>query len=150
MKRWIITMLLLAVLAGLTACGGPETTTAPQDTKITSAAGGPVDVDLTQLSSTMVYSEVYNIVVNPEDYVGKVIRMEGQAFSTYYEPTDQTYYTIIIADATACCAQGLEYVLADGYDYPEDDSQSTVTGTLRPYEENGVTWYHLTDAVVES
>ena len=41
-----------------------------------------VDVDLTQLSSTMLYSEVYNMVMSPEDYVGKTVKMNGQ-FAAY-------------------------------------------------------------------
>ncbi len=114
------------------------------------AAEVEVDIDLTTLSSTMVYSEVYDIMMDPEAYVGKVIRMRGQALSSYYEPTDQTYYSIIIADATACCAQGIEYVLTDGYTYPADDDTATITGTFESYEEEGAVWYHLTDAVVEA
>ena len=105
-------------------------------------------MDLTQLSSTMVYSEVYNIMMAPEDYVGKVIRMNGECVSAYYEPTDATYYSIIIQDATACCAQGIEYVLSDGQAYPEDGGEATVTGRFESYDEEGTTWYHLVDASV--
>ena len=31
------------------------------------------DVDLTNLSSTMVYSEVYNMMSTPENYIGKTV-----------------------------------------------------------------------------
>ena len=37
-----------------------------------------VDFDLTRLSSTMVYSEVYNMMNAPGDYIGKTIKMTGQ------------------------------------------------------------------------
>lgn len=136
--------------------GGQQDETATQDTapqgvtNTTKAADVAVDIDLTTLSSTMVYSEVYDIMMDPEAYVGKVIRMQGQALSSYYEPTDQTYYSIIIADATACCAQGIEYVLAEGYVYPADEETATITGTFESYEEEGAVWYHLTNAVVDS
>lgn len=36
-----------------------------------------VDVDLTRLSSTMVYSEVYNMMTVPGDYIGKTIKNDG-------------------------------------------------------------------------
>ncbi len=54
---------------------------AGDDTDADSAAATPgIDVDLTTLSGTMVYSEVFNMIANPEDYVGKTIKMQGQFF----------------------------------------------------------------------
>ena len=142
--------LLTVLLLTLCACGGGEQASASDAEADAETASAPaaVDVDLTQLSSTMVYSEVYNIMMAPEDYVGKVIRMNGECVSAYYEPTDATYYSIIIQDATACCAQGIEYVLDDGQAYPEDGGEATVTGRFESYDENGTTWYHLVDASV--
>ena len=148
--------LLTVLLLTLCACGGGEQATAPASSapaeegnaETAETASASVDLDLTQLSSTMVYSEVYNIMMAPDDYVGKVIRMNGECVSAYYEPTDATYYSIIIQDATACCAQGIEYVLGDGQAYPEDGGEATVTGRFESYDENGTTWYHLVDASV--
>jgi hypothetical protein len=113
-----------------------------------------VDVDLTQLSSTMVYSEVYNMLVSPDDYIGKTIKMKG-AFSIYQdEATDKVYYTCIIADATACCSQGLEFVWKGEHKYPEDypklDSEITVTGEFQTYEEDGSLYCTLIDSEIES
>lgn len=31
-------------------------------------------------------------------------------------------------------------------DYPEPGTEITVIGEFQPYEENGVTWYHLVNA----
>ena len=36
-----------------------------------------IDVDLTQLSSTMVYSEVYAMVYEPDQYLGKTVKMRA-------------------------------------------------------------------------
>ena len=157
----ILTASLVAVLLlTLCACGGGEQASAPApsapgaegnaETAEAASAPAAVDVDLTQLSSTMVYSEVYNIMMAPEDYVGKIIRMNGACVSAYYEPTDATYYSIIIQDATACCAQGIEYVLGSGQAYPEDGGEATVTGRFESYDEEGATWYHLVDASVNA
>lgn len=38
---------------------------------------GQIDVDLTKLSSSMVYAEVFNMMVQPQDYVGKQVKMAG-------------------------------------------------------------------------
>jgi len=111
---------------------------------------GELDVDLTTLSSTMVYSEVYNMMYEPDRYVGKRIKMNGQ-FAVYEDPNTGAVYTAcIIMDATACCSQGLEFVLAGEKtypnDYPELGSEITVTGTFQLYDENGATYCHLVDA----
>ena len=57
-----------------------------------------IDVDLTTLSQTMVYSEVYNMMETPEDYVGKTIKMRG-LYSYYYdEGTKNEYHACIVQD----------------------------------------------------
>lgn len=110
-------------------------------------------VDLTQLSSTMVFAEVYNMMVIPQDYVGKTIKMQGQ-FAVYEdEATGNRYFAVIIADATACCEQGLEFVWSGEHDYPNDypevGATIEVTGEFQTYEENDATYCHLlTDHIV--
>lgn len=113
-------------------------------------AYGELDVDLTTLSSTMVYSEIYNMMYEPDRYLGKRIKMNGQ-FAVYEDPNTGAVYTAcIIMDATACCSQGLEFVLAGEHSYPADcpelGTEITVVGTFQTYEENGYMDYHLVDA----
>ncbi|MCR4923718.1 MAG: hypothetical protein K5931_06875 [Lachnospiraceae bacterium] len=109
-----------------------------------------VDVDLTALSSTMVYSEVYNMMVDPEKYRGKVVRMEGDCTSFYDDSMDKYYFACIVQDATACCAQGIEFVLTDDYkipeDYPKDSEKIVVEGVFDTYDEDGLTYCTLKDA----
>ena len=120
-------------------------------------SAGKVDVDLTVLSSTMVYSEVYNMLYfYPEDYYGKTVKMTGQF--NVYQWVDESgvvadmpvAYACIISDATACCAEGMEFVLEGDYTYPDDypelGAEITVIGEFQSYEENGMTWYHLANA----
>lgn len=99
-----------------------------------------IDIDLTQMSSTMVFSQVYNITMTPEDYQGKVIKMKGQFLSDLDTGINTRYYACLILDATACCAEGLGFVPKDGYLYPEDfpepDGEITVTGTFDYFWEN--------------
>lgn len=174
MKRTIILALTLCVLM-LTACGSGETaaskassTNTPTVADVLNAenakpeektgliadqlpeasADDDVDLDLTQMNANMVYAEVNNIMVSPEDYVGKTVRMGGPCYSVYVDETKQTYYAVIIQDATACCSQGLEYVLADDSLYPKDDTEVVVTGTFETYEELGTLYCHLVDAMI--
>lgn len=112
-----------------------------------------VDVDLTLLSSTMVYSEVYNMLMSPYDYVGKTVRMNGMFVTYVNEDNTKFYPAVIIADATACCAQGIEFVLVDDPSYPDGypalETDITVVGTFEMYTEDGYEYCHLVNAVIE-
>ena len=138
--------------AGGAAAGGttPAGGAAPTGGAATPGKSGDVDVDLTQLSSTMVFAEVYHIMVEPKDYMGKRIRISG--ISTVYEDqkAGKSYYSCVVLDATACCAQGIEFKLRDGGHYPENDEEITVQGTFDTYEDGGYQYAILKDAVLES
>ena len=109
-----------------------------------------VDVDLTALSSTMVYSEVLNIMTAPETYIGKTLKMKGYFGYYHDEKTDKYYFACMIPDATACCAQGIEFILTDDYlfpdDYPKEGEIVTVAGEFMTYEEDGSTYFTLKDS----
>lgn len=100
-------------------------------------------IDLTVLSSTMVYSQVSDMVNNPSHYNGKIVKANG-IFSIYRE-YNSVYYAVVIQDATACCSQGLEFVLADG-NYPTEGSNIVVQGTFGTYRENGIVYCQLRNA----
>ena len=134
----------------------PDEQQTPEEPEQTQTSADGVDVDLTVLSSTMVYSEVYNMLYNdPAHYLGKTVKARG-GFSIYQLVTDGVLqpdpvaYACIIADATACCADGMEFVLEGDYTYPDDypelGTEITVIGEFQSYEENGMTWYHLVNA----
>ena len=112
-----------------------------------------VDLDLSALSGTVVYSQVYNMVMQPDQYLGQTVRVRGY-FSYFQDPeTLKEYFAVIIADATACCAQGIEFVWRGEHRYPDDypplETEMTVTGEFGTYEENGFTYLQLNDADVE-
>lgn len=112
--------------------------------------GKKADIDLTELNSNMVYSEVYNVISEPEKYVGKTFRMKGTADIFTDSNTKKTYYSCIIKDAAACCANGLEFQLNDENDYPKRDEEVTVYGTFDTYKEKKLTYCVIKDAVRES
>ena len=151
MKKLVYAILTLCIVLTFAGCGSSENQKA--------SVSSEVDVDLTQLSSTMVYSEVYNMVNVPSDYIGKTVRMNGQ-FGLYQATDaagnpvpDQIYFACVIADATACCQQGLEFVLAGTHsypaDYPEIGTEITVVGTFETYMEGNYQYCHLVNAVME-
>ena len=182
MKRLFCLLLAVCMMASLCACGkgrekdaGNDTLSSNEEASASAesiptpkeqetseeseqpqASSNGVDVDLTVLSSTMVYSEVYNMLYNdPAHYLGKTVKARG-TFSIYQLVTDGVLqpdpvaYACIIADAAACCAEGMEFVLKDNLaypdDYPEPGAEITVIGEFQSYEENGMTRYHLVNA----
>ena len=180
MKKLFCVVLIVLTLSSLSACGSEkdkgttdnqapnpsvsqnQTTeksseSAPTTSKPAQSADG-IDVDLTKLSSTMVYSEVYNMMYTPDDYIGKTVKMKGQFAIGYVYNTDGTpdestaRFACVIADATACCSQGLEFILTGEHtypnDYPELGAEITVTGTFEVYTENGFQYCRLVDATL--
>ena len=112
-----------------------------------------VDIDLTQMNATMIYSEVFNMMMRPEDYMDKVIRIRGTYTHHYEESLDQHFYACIVRDAMACCAQGLEFVLNESYiwpdDYPCEGDEIVVSGVFRVIQETNFSVLQLQDAVIE-
>ena len=115
-----------------------------------------IDVDLNNLNANVVYAQVFQMMTEPNKFIGKRIRMSGQ-FNVYAaqegNPSGVTeYYAIIIADAQACCQQGIEFVWP-GHTYPEGfpevKSNASVTGIFEVYEENGKKYCRLVADTVE-
>ena len=110
-----------------------------------------VDVDLSVMDSDMIYATVYQMMSDPEQYVGKTFRIEGKFYVTYDEMTKNQYYYCVIKDATECCAQGLEFVWGDGShiypdEYPTDGTEVIVDGTFELYMENDSRYCRLANA----
>ena len=89
----------------------------------------------------------YNILALPDDYLGKTVRVSGKF--QVYEGEGRYYYVVIIPDATACCQQGMEFILADPDAYPEPGRDVTVTGVFDTYYEGeSMRFCQLIDATV--
>ena len=61
---------------------------------------------------------------------------------------------MLISDATACCAQGIEFVLAGEHTYPDDypelGSEIVIHGIFNTYEYETGAYVQLRDAVLET
>lgn len=155
MKKVLIVSISLILL---TLCGCSDNkTTAKDDSEAYIIVGGKpnyqrVDIDLSSMSGTVAYSQVYNMLTTPENYENKVVKMKG-TFSIY-QNQDKTiiYPAVIIKDATACCSQGLEFVLYGRAkypkDYPELSKEITVIGIYTIYYEGSTRYTHLVDSVI--
>ena len=88
-----------------------------------------VDVDLSVMDSDMIYATVYQMMSDPEQYVGKTFRIEGKFYVTYDEMTKNQYYSHIYPD-----------------EYPTDGTEVIVDGTFELYMENDSRYCRLANA----
>ena len=106
------------------------------DSSVSAQASGDV-VDLTKLNGTMMYSQVFDMMSNPQKPI-----------------PDRIYCSCVIADATACCSQGLEFDLANKpaslEDYPAAGDDIEVSGTFSTYDEGGFTYCRLINAAMKT
>ena len=136
--RLLALCLAVFVLAGCPA-GGSASETEPF-----------IDLDLSAMSGTVVYAQVYNLMYEYQSWLGKTIRIAG--YYNYYDDQSHgvVYHACIVPDATACCAQGIEFVLAGEHAWPEEypaiGTDIVVTGQLELYEDEGVPYLHLVNA----
>lgn len=151
MKKFLSIVIVLSMLFAFASCDSGSGNSSVENKKNKqNVSAEDLDLDLTKLSSTMVYSEVYNMMNTPDDYIGKKVKMQG-AFSVY-EGEERNYYACIIADATACCQQGMEFVRKGEHKYPEDypelGDDITVTGVFETYYEGETRFCQLNNCEV--
>jgi len=106
-----------------------------------------VDIDLTELSATVLSAELTNIIINGGDYLGKTIRVSGFYNYLFYDELNTYYHFVITKDGDACCQEGLEFkwngdhVFPD--DYPSVRVPIEVDGVLSICEERNMRFYYL-------
>ena len=111
------------------------------------ARAATVDIDLTKMSATMVYSTVFNMVNNPTNFVGKTMRMRGE-YTTYPISALETIHACLVRDAAGCCSQGLEFVLSNR-NYPTGAGEITVVGTIAVQKISGKYVCYLKNSALE-
>ena len=108
-----------------------------------------VDYDLTQLSNTIVYSQVFDMLSNPSKYDGKIFRLQGYLTSYEDDETNETYYSCIVPDASVCCSEGIEFVIIKGNSYPQPGTDIFVTGMFEKYNRNGIDTCRLINSEIQ-
>lgn len=162
MKKPIRSFFLLVALVGLllASCAKteppslppaapPEPSTLPTALSTpfpspTEESPSPVALDLSVMGPGMAYATLYNILYEPASYVGQRLRVSGPYEENVIGAAGVTYRFIVVADRQACCAQGLEFVLADeAAAYPEPGSQVEICGVLESYQEDDQTYVRV-------
>ena len=95
---------------------------------------------------------------NPYDHSTILVRFLQFKMAGYYSAYEDkergvVYHACVIPDATACCAQGIEFIWRGEHswpaDYPDEGTDIVVTGRLESYLEDGYMYLHLVDSEVK-
>lgn len=118
-------------------------------TDVIEAEKSKIDYDLTNMSSTMIYAEVFNMLIEPEKYENKRVKMKG-FFTIYNEGSNDEVYSVIVPDATACCQQGIEFFYDFKDNKPVANSEITVTGIFNIHMLNdGISYNYIKAEKIE-
>lgn len=118
-------------------------------TDVIEAEESKIDYDLTNMSSTMIYAEVFNMLIEPEKYENKRVKMKG-FFTIYNEGSNDEVYSVIVPDATACCQQGIEFFYDFKDNKPVVNSEITVTGIFNIHILNdGISYNYIKAEKIE-
>ena len=108
---------------------------------------GSIDIDLTAMSSTMVYAAVLNIMRSPGRHAGQTIRVSGTYHPFFWDETGLYYHYVIVDGQPGCCPQRMEFKLSDNYvfpdDFPPEGAMIEITGVFGSYQEMGHTFFYL-------
>ena len=157
MRKALVTMLCAFLLAG---CGSKEhknktAVYTPKPAEETEQEDMPeektaYDLDLADMSSTVIFAEISNMMNDPQEYEGMYIRIKG--FLKLDDSEGEMLFNCVVPDATQCCLNGIRFYRKGEYkypdDYPEEGAEITVEGTFSFIEEPYLTVLCLNDAVM--
>lgn len=87
-------------------------------------------LDLSRMSPTMAYAQLYNIFMEQEKYVGQTIKMRGQYVAMRDENEVAKYHFVMVYDNAACCQLGMEFLMTPAENLPKDNSLIELTGVF--------------------
>ncbi len=108
-------------------------------------------LDLSLLNDTMAYSQLINIIKEPDEYLGTPIIVKGIYTAPFNGFSHQYNYTVTIQDNTQCCAQGIEFIMKEEGDLdklPPEGEMVKISGVLELFEEGKHSYCIISDAAV--
>ncbi|MCL2198409.1 MAG: hypothetical protein FWB80_05760 [Defluviitaleaceae bacterium] len=126
MKKFLVIFIAVALLAGCGSQGG--------DTEERT----PVDIDMTQMSVTMVSAQAAQLEFNPTAHLGQVVRIRGSHYTFYWEMFQANIHYIVLDLTVGCCGAAFEFILSDELietvGYPPHGAIIEIVGTYKYYE----------------
>ncbi|MDR2435421.1 MAG: metal ABC transporter permease [Treponema sp.] len=132
--------------AGTLSVKVPESVLQKEPEKIASNSGG----DIIEIKEKMYIAQTNDIYLNTEDYLGKMIKLEGLFKEEYFGEREDPY-CFVLRYGPGCCGTdgnaGFEVAwendLPSKGEYPKVDDWVEATGTLKTYEEDGYPYLYI-------
>jgi hypothetical protein len=127
--------------------GSPDVKTDDNRTGSTGGQKKPV----VEIKEKMFIAQTNDVYLNPEDYMGRTIKLEGLFKSYSSEEYDNAYCFVIRYGPGGCCGNdgsaGFEVAWDENYTlqpgYPEEDAWVEAIGELKNYTENDYPYLYL-------
>jgi zinc transport system permease protein len=115
------------------------------------------DSPTVEIKEKMFIAQTNDIYLNPEDYMGRTIKLEGIFTSEQYEGRESPY-CFVIRYGPGCCGNdgsaGFEVAWDEtagtGETWPAPDDWVEATGVLKTYEEDGYPYLYLSLAALRT
>ena len=133
MKKIISLICALLMLVALIGCS-PES-----EVEVLDYTGPEYDDELT-------YYSVQNIVIDPEKYVGKTVKYNGVYMVSKNENGEPMNLCVVTYDS--CCTTYIEFQLPEGAQYPELNTEITITGNIQTVQHSNTTYPVLLNATI--
>jgi len=127
---------MCAVLAGCSEGEEPE--------RVRSGAADDAvkpDVDLTALGKVIAHAKITEMYENPDDYIGKTIKVKGEYEAETWQNTD--YHYLVIQGEEGCCPQVFQLRWNDEIERPSRGNTIEVFGVFDEHDELDDTWYRI-------
>lgn len=96
-----------------------------------------IDLDLSAMNYNMLSSISFDVLITPEKYVNKRIKVTGNFHSSFHD--GHRYFSVLNWDATGCCLVGFDFIPLAALNFPEDfpkaDEEIIVIGTFKYADE---------------
>ncbi|MCL2544655.1 MAG: hypothetical protein FWE77_01920 [Clostridia bacterium] len=158
MKRFVLLLVMLAVVAVACGCGnnadGAAPTAAAPAGPLPPEQAGAVSAEnllegreIIHIRERMFMTQINDIYLNPEKYVGKGVQFEGIYIEEVLGNGD-VYRAVVRMSPGGCCGDdgrtGFEVVWDDpDQPYPKFNDWVEVSGVLEQFEEDGVTYLRV-------
>ena len=141
MKKWLVLVLLVCVCM-LAGCQTQAAVVAPAPTEPARTAAPELPV--VEITEKMFIAQCNDVYLNPDDYQGKAIRLEG-LYSSQVDLEGNKAYHYVMRYGPGCCgydgSAGFEF-LYDG-EMPQLNDWIEVVGTVEKMTENDMEYIVL-------
>lgn len=162
MKRKIcLALIFVLALMFVTGCSDNSKSESTEDNKTAYSEEDPyaeeekaidssLGLDLTTFEFQDAYDIAQGVIANPKKYEGTTIKMGGYYEAATSEGTKEVIHAVVWDGDDSCCDPSFEFVLKDGYKYPDDypkpNEKIEIEGVLKSFKQGDNVFYHLEDA----